>query len=59
MQVTEKKTNKMTMVPEFKGGMPTSLCQEADGQLKNKNIVSIGHSKKKTMSYLCSCNTKC
>lgn len=25
--------------------MPTSLSQEADGQLKNKNIVSIEHSK--------------
>lgn len=35
------------MVPEFKGRMPTSLSQEADGQLKNKNIVSIEHSKLK------------
>lgn len=25
--------------------MPTSLSQEADGQLKNKNIVSTEHSK--------------
>jgi hypothetical protein len=32
------------MVPEFKGRMPTSFSQEADGQLKNKNTVSIGHS---------------
>lgn len=41
--------------------MPTSLSQEADGQLKNKNIVSIEHSKlkkKKKCSHLCSCNTK-
>lgn len=27
--------------------MPTSLSQEADGQLKNKNIVSTEHSKLK------------
>ena len=47
------------MVPEFKGRMPTSLSQEADGQLKNKNIVSIEHSKFKTCSHLCSCNIKC
>lgn len=45
MQVTERV--KTTMVPEFKGRMPTSLSQEADGQLKNKNIVSIEHSKLK------------
>lgn len=41
--------------------MPTSLSQEADGQLKNKNIVSTEHSKfkkKKKCSHLCSCNTK-
>lgn len=47
------------MVPEFKGRMPTSLSQEADDQLKNKNIVSIEHSKFKTCSHLCSCNIKC
>lgn len=44
MQITEKELNKTTMVPEFKGRMPTSLSQEADGQLKNKNIASIEHS---------------
>lgn len=36
------------MVPEFKGRMPTSFSQEADGQLKNKNTVSIGRSRGKT-----------
>lgn len=36
------------MVPDFKGRMPTSFSQEADGQLKNKNTVSIGHSGGKT-----------
>lgn len=30
--------------------MPTSLSQEADGQLKNKDTVSIGHSKEKFAS---------
>lgn len=59
MQVTEKGSNKTTVVPELKGRMPTSLSQEADGQLKNKNIVSIGHSKGKNCSHLCSCNIKC
>lgn len=44
MQVTEKEWNQ-TVVPEFKGRMPTSLSQEAGGQLKNKNIASIEHSK--------------
>lgn len=43
MQVTEKESNKTTEVREFKGRMPTSLSQEADGQLKNKNIVSVEH----------------
>lgn len=43
MRVTEKV--KTTEVHEFKGWMPTSLSQEADGQLKNKNIVSIEHTK--------------
>lgn len=36
------------MIPEFKGRMPTSFSQEADGQLKNKNTVSIGRSRGKT-----------
>lgn len=36
------------MVPEFKGRMPTSFSQEADGQLKNKNTESIGRSRGKT-----------
>lgn len=36
------------MAPELKGRMPTSFSQEADGQLKNKNTVSIGHSRGKT-----------
>lgn len=38
------------MVPEFKVRRPTSLSQEADGQLKNKDTVSIGHSKGKFAS---------
>lgn len=56
-KLTEKGSK--TMVPEFKGRMPTSLSQEADGQLKNKNTVSIRHSKEKKCSHLCSCTTEC